>query len=472
MRPLYYHSANSLPQKSDFFGCVVFSISDLITLPEGHHPSHIARLPSELLLRIFSVFARLRCRRDQRSECYCTGRCISLPWIKTTYVCHHWRELALASPTIWASSTWDLPKDMPFEWIERLTLRAAPMPISLKVSFLTDTRASQKVTFMRENLHRIANLSVASDGDHNGIPSMEILSIFSEAAPSLNRLSLKISPRRPPSSLPPFHQATSRLQELKLEGCKFFALDPETRIFENLTSLKVRLCSEESASLRELHVALSTMPSLEKLVVYLNAIPDVAIESPRSLSHLTLLHLHSLTLCVSVQALTTLLDSWSIPSVTFLELTIRCEIPFISDLDRALSTLSSRHSHIPVLSKSWPLLDVWDSPTTHVFDTLIAIYNEDRTFSMSVEITDPVIRQPSGTYVELALVSLLTKLPMVDRVQKLSGEVWYFLWRPDIWSQACSRMSSLTDVSDLLGHYDEEQNSLIQEAALRAAKGS
>lgn len=360
---------------------------------------------------------------------------------------------------------------MPFEWIERLTLRAAPMPISLKVSFLTDTRASQKMTFMRQNLHRIANLSVASDGDRNGIPPMEILSIFSEAAPSLIRLSLKIRPLQP-ASLPPFHQATSRLQELKLDGFEFFALDPATRIFENLISLNVSLCSEESASLRELHVALSTMPSLEKLVIYPSTIPDVASESPWRLPHLTLLHLHSLKLCFSVHALNTVLDSWSIPSVAFLDLMIRCEIPFISDLDRALYTLSSRHSHIPVLSKPWPLLDIADSPTTYYFNTELAIYNEDRSFSMSVEITDPTVHQPSRTYVELALVSLLTKLPIVDRVQRLSGEVMHFLWRPEIWSQACSRMSSLTDVSDLLGDYDEEQNSLIQEAALRAAKGS
>lgn len=321
---------------------------------------------------------------------------------------------------------------------------------------------------MRQNLHRIADLSVASDGDRNGIPPMEILSIFSEAAPFLIRLSLEIGTPLP-TSLPPFHQATSRLQELELDGCEFFALDPATRIFENLTSLSIRLCSEESVSLRELHVALSTMPSLEKLDVY--PIPDVVSEPPRSLPHLTLQHLHSLELCASAQALNTLLHSWSIPSVTFLDLTIRCEISFISDLDRALSTLSSRHSHIPVLSKPWPLLEVWDSPTTFDFDTFIAIYDEDRTFSMFVYIIDPVIRQPSRTYVELALVSLLTKLPMVDRVQRLSGQVLHFLMRPEIWSQACSRMSSLTDVSDLLGDYNEEKNSLIQEAALRAAKG-
>lgn len=469
MRPLYYNS-NSPETIFESFGRLVFSISDLIALPEGHRPSHIARLPSELLLRIFSLLARLRCF-PFRGRCYCTGRCIRLPWIKTTYVCHHWRELALASPTIWASSTWDLPDDVPFEWIERLALRAAPMPISLNVSFWTDTRAFQKITFMRQNIHRIANLSVVSEGDHNGIPVMEILSIFSEAAPSLKRLSLQLYPSRPPS-LPPFHNATSCLQELTLSGCELFALDPASRIFENLRYLNVGLCYEESDSLRELYVALSTMPSLETLVIDSSLISHRASGPPRSLTHINLLHLRSLTLCISLQALNMLLDSCSTPSVTLLGLTIRCEIPFISDLDRALSTLSSRHSHSPVLSTLCHSLAVYDCLDDREFYAELCINNVDVSFSMSVIISGPIGVQSIGTHVELALVSILTKLPMIDRVQRLSGEVYRFLGRPDVWLRACSRMSSLTDVSSLRGDHDEGKNKLIQEAALRAAKSS
>ncbi|KDQ60113.1 hypothetical protein JAAARDRAFT_595885 [Jaapia argillacea MUCL 33604] len=63
----------------------------------------ISTLPDELLLKIFAtcVADQPLCQLNSPSTRY--SECITLPdwWINITYVCHHWRTLAIASRSLW-----------------------------------------------------------------------------------------------------------------------------------------------------------------------------------------------------------------------------------------------------------------------------------------------------------------------------------------------------------------------------------
>lgn len=56
----------------------------------------IARLPPELLTEVFLHFAAVDSTHNER-----IGR--PYKWIRITHVCHHWREVALASPRLWST---------------------------------------------------------------------------------------------------------------------------------------------------------------------------------------------------------------------------------------------------------------------------------------------------------------------------------------------------------------------------------
>ncbi|EIM81582.1 uncharacterized protein STEHIDRAFT_125123, partial [Stereum hirsutum FP-91666 SS1] len=188
----------------------IVAIVDTVLTPYNYSSSSISVLPNELLVRIFSHFARLRCNTSS-GECYCAGRCIGLPWIKVTHVCRHWREAALASPTIWASSTWDTSNEMPSEWIERLTSRSASMPISLDVSNHEDPCiVANRIALLRRNISRIAQLCVIDKLFSCSILPA-IFPILAEPAPCLQHLYIFTSSTQRQEKLrliPPFHQST------------------------------------------------------------------------------------------------------------------------------------------------------------------------------------------------------------------------------------------------------------------------
>ncbi|KAI0782810.1 hypothetical protein C8Q75DRAFT_786213 [Abortiporus biennis] len=82
----------------------------------------VARLPPELLSEIF--------------QCYVTTTLVDwrpyqpYRWIRLTHVCHHWRNVALRSPRLWA----DIAMTSNLEWMKELISRSCQVPLNLTMA--------------------------------------------------------------------------------------------------------------------------------------------------------------------------------------------------------------------------------------------------------------------------------------------------------------------------------------------------
>ena len=91
-------------------------------------PSFISRLPSELLASIFILYAddSYRASRPRLSS-------LNAPdWVNVSYVCRHWRNIALKCPTLWSF----ISMTMSPRWTEVLLARSkhTPLKIYFKIS--------------------------------------------------------------------------------------------------------------------------------------------------------------------------------------------------------------------------------------------------------------------------------------------------------------------------------------------------
>ncbi|KAI0056963.1 hypothetical protein BV25DRAFT_1789775, partial [Artomyces pyxidatus] len=84
------------------------------------------RLPPEVLTRVFRFNALLEPHGIQRS--ISSTRQTEVGWIKVTYVCHFWRQVALGEPTLWA----DVDVGLGQEWTTVFLARSKAVPIRVK----------------------------------------------------------------------------------------------------------------------------------------------------------------------------------------------------------------------------------------------------------------------------------------------------------------------------------------------------
>ena len=71
--------------------------------PELYSP--IARMPAEILTRIFDIHVHDALQRFDRSPSHlvCAHDCSPYSWIRVSHVCKHWRSLSLATPLLWST---------------------------------------------------------------------------------------------------------------------------------------------------------------------------------------------------------------------------------------------------------------------------------------------------------------------------------------------------------------------------------
>ncbi|KDQ61419.1 hypothetical protein JAAARDRAFT_190193 [Jaapia argillacea MUCL 33604] len=107
----------------------------------------ISRLPSEVLANIFVQYAK---QRDLSLE-YAFGR-PAVWWIAITYVCRYWREVAVATPSLWCSLPFHRPK-----WVPEMITRSKMAPLEVNVTSQF-SRLMPQIRMALEHMSRIRDL--------------------------------------------------------------------------------------------------------------------------------------------------------------------------------------------------------------------------------------------------------------------------------------------------------------------------
>ncbi|TCD71673.1 hypothetical protein EIP91_005439 [Steccherinum ochraceum] len=168
----------------------------------------VARLPSEILSHIFTVYAAMMKNYYVYTQWHRGPPHYN--WIDVTHVCHHWREVALADPRLWADI---LVAYGQAERVEELLNRSKRANLRVKI----DTSAYK----WHPTLQRIAREADRIETLHVIYDDPEKLSVFEEhlssRLPVLRSLTLKCLYHRQTRLLIPLATlATSCLQALDI----------------------------------------------------------------------------------------------------------------------------------------------------------------------------------------------------------------------------------------------------------------
>ena len=211
----------------------------------------ISQLPPELLARIFQFVADDESREPKPLE-----------RINFSHVSHHWRDVALGTPTLWRIISLGFPDCLP-DMLQRskmadLILYAGP---SLK-----SPKYTQTIQLALSHMERVCEINIClSPNGSEALDRMnELLGHFLKSAPRLRALSITPSnsslmslPSLPPSSTP-------CLRQLVLM-CRDFS-DWDSKILTGLTYLKVHnISGRHSPSTHQVLDALRRLPALSYL---------------------------------------------------------------------------------------------------------------------------------------------------------------------------------------------------------------
>ncbi|KAI0046047.1 hypothetical protein FA95DRAFT_1596510, partial [Auriscalpium vulgare] len=83
----------------------------------------VSRLPPELLCRVFSDLVGLEIEGGRSMD----GFPCTMPWVRLSHVCRHWRDVALNDPTFWGHVNLPLPP----RWADAIISRSQGTPLSL-----------------------------------------------------------------------------------------------------------------------------------------------------------------------------------------------------------------------------------------------------------------------------------------------------------------------------------------------------
>ncbi|TFY67014.1 hypothetical protein EVG20_g4092 [Dentipellis fragilis] len=122
----------------------------------------ISFIPPEIIVRFFSHLRAV----DIPSK---RGR--SLGWIRVTHVCHHWRTIALETPTLWADVVVNLRRGA----IEDMLRRAGGAPLVVR-DFNPTESARQDVEALASHMSHIRVLDVTGDRHDLLVPLLDQIS--------------------------------------------------------------------------------------------------------------------------------------------------------------------------------------------------------------------------------------------------------------------------------------------------------
>ncbi|KAF8555580.1 hypothetical protein OG21DRAFT_1507596 [Imleria badia] len=209
--------------------------------------SFIFRLPTEILATIFIL-----CARDYHTKDYI----LSQPtWLNLSYVCRHWREVALNCPTLWAYVS-----TMPHRWTEEFLDRSKKALLKIRVKLPYANHVSRWLNSVEKVMHhveRIQELSLDLPDTH----SDKLLLKLSSRAPRLQNLKISLRNYPSESSVLLFEGDTPALRALELSSCP------------------VQLCSSKMSGLTTLSLCRMPFPlrhNMEELLAALSCMQDLA----------------------------------------------------------------------------------------------------------------------------------------------------------------------------------------------------
>ncbi|KAI0039549.1 hypothetical protein FA95DRAFT_1567122 [Auriscalpium vulgare] len=251
----------------------------------------VARLPPEILTRIFSILLSIArpCRkRIARKRSTSPKFRYNLGWLTVTHVCQRWRNIALHDPVLWASDI-ALPSLMGDCWAAAYLSRAQNVPLTVTECnhFRSDHPGSLSNTaFVGANLARMGAIMYLFTDRHG-------LLAFCTPAPLLHTLNLHITHHEPQLHFLPddLFGGAAGLPELRhLSVTAWEPLSWTPLLLQQLVSLDITMHTHDvPLAPTAMFAALGRMRRLERLVLRLppgntDGVPVISLPALRYLS--------------------------------------------------------------------------------------------------------------------------------------------------------------------------------------------
>ncbi|KAI0062000.1 hypothetical protein BV25DRAFT_1885800 [Artomyces pyxidatus] len=286
----------------------------------------ISRLPVEIMTRIFSLVAcaeragRLTAQHPPRK------RPAMLGWIKVTFVCRHWRNIALGSPSLWAAN---ISLTLRSSGTKAMIARAKAVPITFEfldrdAGFDFNSIMAQCIT---QNLSRTKVLRLDWIHIHPG----SILDVIIRPAPLLDTLDIVVgSPRKSifafPSNARFLGDDAPQLRHVLLHNMINFPW--ASKVLQHLVSLRLIYfqATKSPARLEDVLMALQKMKSLQYLTLQ-NNLPQPADSSTTA----RVPHLVHLDVRGRLSSCGNLLRHLEVPNTASLDLEMDCSLDDSND---------------------------------------------------------------------------------------------------------------------------------------------
>ncbi|KAF9238625.1 hypothetical protein BU15DRAFT_75076 [Melanogaster broomeanus] len=339
----------------------------------------VSRLPCEILATIFLYQAYSFYQDPQDFPMWGAAP----PWANVSYVCRHWRNVALTCPSLWSFLFVFSPR-----WTEELLSRSKRVPLRILIDMRFEFQEAmiffEKVT---TDVTRIRDLSLY-------LPCNRVEGVLSKLsttpAPLLHTFKLRLRTRHLgedavyPDTL--LNGETPALRTLELYHCH----PPwSSLVFTALSTLRLRsIASSSQPTITELLAMLRHMPDLAHLYLEdaLSGAKDILASRHTLPSEcVDLPHLSRLALVAPFSAVIVFLSKVTVPQKTEIRLLCRHDVDFTVShtplyplLERQFNTTSDVGTVIRTLNLKTTLRGASFVLSTSERDCDVSFYSDDR----------------------------------------------------------------------------------------------
>lgn len=317
----------------------------------------IARVPPEILLRIFQAYANVSTNPpdelfSETDPPACSSDILGpYSWIYITHVCQHWRAVSLSFPLLWSS----IVVTHHIECMRTMLERSQRVPLDVRTAVSTRCSISRpfpikSLSLILQELHRVRSLNLSI----NWWMYDDVKELLQGRAPLLRALNLS-TPNGAcdggwtyPSVSVNQETDLAQIEDISVRGYEFPWLDPLP--FRSLKRLHVNGHGLPKLAIEDVARALALMPRLVSLtlqgVFHSGHAQTLSRAKPEVL---TMPILEQLTLCGDSLACSTLLRLMKIPAAARITLDYSSE-----ECKESLAASMSFVSHELVATTSVP----------------------------------------------------------------------------------------------------------------------